>query len=99
ENYRKAIGMKPDFGLAHYNLGLAYRDRKQADLSIDAFRRATEIVPGLLDGHFQLGKLYFETGKNEEAEKCFAEVVRLAPQSENAQMARQYLDLLKKARK
>ncbi|NWF54778.1 MAG: tetratricopeptide repeat protein, partial [Syntrophaceae bacterium] len=40
ENYRKAIGMKPDFGLAHYNLGLAYRDRKQADLSIDAFRRA-----------------------------------------------------------
>jgi TolA-binding protein len=57
------------------------------------------LVPGLLDAHFQLGKLYFETGKNEEAGKSFQEVVRLAPQSESAQMARQYLDLLKKSGK
>jgi Tfp pilus assembly protein PilF len=98
ENYRKAIGMKPDFGLAHYNLGLAYRDRKQMDLALTAFRRATELVPGLMDAHFQLGKLYFEAGKNEEAKKAFEEVVRLAPQGESAQMARQYLDLLKKAK-
>jgi Tfp pilus assembly protein PilF len=97
ENYRKALGMKPDFGLAHYNLGLAYRDRKQPDLAIGSLRQATVLVPGLLDAHFQLGKLYFATGKNEEAGKTFQEVVRLAPQSESAQMARQYLDLLKKA--
>ena len=99
ENYRKAIGMKPDFGLAHYNLGLAYRDRKQSDPALAAFRRATDLVPGLLDAHFQLGKLYFETGKNAEAKNAFEEAVRLAPQSENAQMARQYLDLLKKSGK
>ena len=91
--------MKPDFGLAHYNLGLAYRDRKQPDLAIGSFRQATVLVPGLLDAHFQLGKLYFETGKKEEAGKSFQEVVRLAPQSESARMARQYLDLLKKAGK
>jgi len=99
ENYRKALGMKPDFGLAHYNLGLAYRDRKQPDLALGSLRQATALVPGLLDAHFQLGKLYFETGKKEEAGKSFQEVLRLAPQSESAQMARQYLDLLKKSGK
>jgi type IV pilus assembly protein PilF len=99
ENYRKAIGMKPDFALAHYNLGIAYRDGKQTDQALAAFRQATRIVPGLVDAHFQLGKLYFETGKKAEAQKSFQEVVRLAPQSEAAQMAQQYLDLLKKSGK
>lgn len=99
ENYRKAIGMKPDFGLAHYNLGIAYRDGKQTDQAIAAFRQTTRLVPSLLDAHFQLGKLYFEAGKKAEAQKSFQEVVRLAPQSEAAQMAQQYLDLLKKSGK
>mgnify|MGYP000112008217 CR=1 FL=1 len=97
ENYERAVRMKPDFGLAQYNLGIAYRDRKQPDLALAALRQATALVPGLLDGHFQLGKLYFETGNKEEAEKSFQEVVRLAPKSETAQRAQQYLDLLKKS--
>jgi Tfp pilus assembly protein PilF len=46
-----------------------------------------------------LGKLYFETGKKAEAQKSFQEVVRLAPQSEPAHLAQQYLDLLKKSGK
>jgi type IV pilus assembly protein PilF len=99
DNYRKAIGMKPDFGLVHYNLGIAYRDRKQPDLALASFRQATVLVPGLLDGHFQLGKLYFEAGNSAEAKKSFQEVVKLAPKSESAQMAQQYLDLLKKSGK
>ncbi len=99
ENYKKALGMKPDFGLAYYNLGLAYRDSKQPALALAALARAVSLVPNLLDGHFQLGKLYFETGKKQEAQKSFEEVVRLAPRSEEARMAQQYLDLLKKSAK
>jgi len=99
ESYRKAIGMNPKFGLAHYNLGIAYRDGKKTNQAIAAFRQATSLAPNLLDGHFQLGKLYFETGKKAEAQKSFQEVVRLAPQSEAALMARQYLDVLKKTGK
>jgi type IV pilus assembly protein PilF len=95
EYYRRALGMKPDFGLAYYNSGLAYRDQKQEDRAIAAFQKAAELAPGLLDAHFQLGKLYFETGKTRQAQKSFEEVVRLSPGSESALMARQYLDLLK----
>jgi type IV pilus assembly protein PilF len=99
EYYRRALGMKPDFGLAYYNSGLAYRDQKQEDQAIAAFQKAADLAPGLLDAHFQLGKLYFETGKTQQAQKSFEEVVRLSPRSESALMARQYLDLLKKSSK
>jgi Tfp pilus assembly protein PilF len=44
-----------------------------------------------------MGKLYFEAGNNAEAQKSFQEVIKLAPKSEMAQMAQQYLDLLKKS--
>jgi tetratricopeptide (TPR) repeat protein len=91
--------MKSDFGLAHYNLGIAYRERKQPDLALASFRQATVLAPGLLDGHFQMGKLYFEAGNNAEAQKSFQEVIKLAPKSEMAHMAQQYLDLLKKSGK
>ena len=91
--------MNPNFALAHYNLGIACRDGKKTNQAITAFRRAADLVPELLDAHFQLGKLYFEAGKKAEAQKSFQEVVRLAPQSETAHMARQYLDLLKKSGK
>lgn len=95
QNYRRALGMKPDFGLAHYNLGLAYRDTPDPEQAIAAFSRAASLAPQFLDAHFQLGKLYFERGNRSEAQKSFEEVVRLAPRSENARQARQYLDLLK----
>jgi tetratricopeptide (TPR) repeat protein len=91
--------MKPDLGLAHYNLGLAYRDRKQPDLALASFRQATGLAPGLLDAHFQMGKLYFEAGNTPEARKSFQEVIKLAPKSESARIAQQYLDLLKKSGK
>lgn len=97
ENYRRALGMKPDFGLALYNLGLAYRDNKQMDQAIAAFLQTTLLVPTFLEAHFQLAKLYFDTGKKREAQKSFEEVVRLAPHSESARLAQQYLDLLKKS--
>ncbi len=99
ENYRRALGMKPDFGLAHYNLGLAYRDNKQTDQAIAAFSRATSLAPNFLDAHFQLAKLYFDVGRKKEAQKSFEEVIRLAPQSETARLSQQYLDLLKKSTK
>jgi type IV pilus assembly protein PilF len=99
ENYKKALDMKPDFGLARYNLGLAYRDSKKTDLAIAQFQQVITLVPNFMDAHFQLGQLYFNAGKKQEAQKSFEEVVRLGPQSDQARMAQQYLDLLKKSPK
>ena len=88
--------MKPDFGLAYYNLGLAYKDSKQPDQAISALRSAITHAPDFWDAHFLLGELYFNAGKKDAAKKSFEEVVRLAPQSQKAQIAKHYLELLEK---
>jgi hypothetical protein len=46
----------------------------------------------------QLGILYFNAPKPEDARQAFQEVVRLAPQSENARLAKQYLDFLNRTK-
>jgi len=97
EHYRKALTMKPDFGLAYYNLGLAYKDNKQTEEAIAAMRSAVARVPNLLDAHLQLGILSFNAGIRDQARKAFEEVLRLAPRSDSARLAQQYLDFLKKS--
>jgi predicted TPR repeat methyltransferase len=67
--------------------------------AIAAMRSAVTYAPTFLDAHFQLGVLSFNAGKRDQARKSFEEVVRIAPRSENAQLAQQYLDLLKKSGK
>jgi Tfp pilus assembly protein PilF len=99
EYYQKALGMKADFGLAFYNLGLVYKDLKKDEEAIRAFRNTVALVPTFPDAYMQLGVLYFNGQKTEEAQKAFQEFLRLAPQSENARLAQQYLDFLKKAKK
>jgi len=95
-HYRRALSMKPDFGLAYYNLGLAYKENKQTEEAIAAMRSAIDYVPNLLDAHLQLGILCFNSGKRVQAQKAFEEVVRLAPKSDSARLAQQYLEFLKK---
>jgi Tfp pilus assembly protein PilF len=97
EYFQKAVALKPDFGLAHFNRGLVYRDNQQTPEAIAAMRSALAQAPNFLEAHFQIGLLYFNSGNREEAKKAFGEVVRLAPQSENSRLAQQYLDFLKKS--
>jgi type IV pilus assembly protein PilF len=98
ENYRKAVSLKPDFGLAYYNLGLAYRDQQQNEEAIKAFRNTVVLAPTFAEAHMQLGILYFNAQKAEDARREFQEVLRLTPQNENARLAQQYLDFLKKTK-
>jgi type IV pilus assembly protein PilF len=97
EYYQRAVALKPDFGLALFNMALVYRDNQQTAEAIAAMRSALAQAPNFLEAHFQLGLLYFNSGKLEEAKKSFGEVLRLAPRSENARLAQQYLDFLKKS--
>ncbi len=96
EYHLKAVAMNPNFGLAYYHLGLAYKALNQDEKAISAFHSAVSSFPHLLDAHFQLGLLHLKAGNREEARKSFQEVVRIAPQSESAKLAQQYLDLMQK---
>jgi type IV pilus assembly protein PilF len=99
ECYKRALAMKPDFGLAYYNLGMAYKDNNQTKEAMGALRSALTYAPTFLDAHFQLGVLFFNAGKHDQARTEFEEVVRLAPRNEDSRLAQHYLDLLKKSGK
>jgi TolA-binding protein len=53
------------------------------------------LAPNLGDAHLQLGVLQFNEQQPAEARKSFQEVLRLAPGSDSARLAQQYLDFLK----
>jgi hypothetical protein len=62
-------------------------------------RRARLLVFGILDGHSQLDKLYFQARSSVEAQKSFQKGKKLGPKCEIAQMIPQKPDLLKKSGK
>ncbi len=76
---RKAVDKEPTFADAIYNLGLAYllkgreitASDKKDKLFKDAeqkFQLATQLNPRLVEAHLNLGDLYMEQGRTEEAE-------------------------------
>jgi tetratricopeptide (TPR) repeat protein len=71
--------LNPADASAHYNLGLLYQQRGDAESAIEAFRRAVEIDPQEADAHYQLGRIAREAGRLPEAIGHFETVVRLSP--------------------
>lgn len=76
---RKAVDKEPTYAEAIYNLGLAYllkaRETAPGDKQTkffkdaeDKLQLATQLNPRLIEAHLNLGDLYSETGRHEEAE-------------------------------
>jgi tetratricopeptide (TPR) repeat protein len=49
--------------------------------AIEAYRRALELAPQLVEAHLNLGALLYEQEKTAEAAECFRRAVALAPQN------------------
>lgn len=77
---------------AHYNLGTAYLNEKQYTEAIAAFQKAIALNADFAEAHGQLGLIYFELDRFDEAEVAAKEALRLEP---NYQPALKLLDELK----
>jgi tetratricopeptide (TPR) repeat protein len=53
--YRVAVALRPDAAAAHYNLGLAQRDKQDREEAIAALRTAIELDPKFAAAHNNLG--------------------------------------------
>lgn len=84
----------PDFAIEYYS-GLALVRLERSDEAVAAFTRAVQLSPMVPEGRYELGKLYFATGKIAEARAEFEAVVKLAPKHSNAhyQLSRVYARL------
>lgn len=65
-------------------IGRIHRKQKHFELAEDSFLKTLALQPDNAAAHYDLAELYDATGKNEQAEQHYDEVMRLAPASKYA---------------
>ena len=56
--YQKSIDQNPLAPVAHYNLGIAYKNLRQLDKAASVLEKAVELAPTILDIRLTLGNVY-----------------------------------------
>lgn len=94
-NYKKALGITPDFFIAHFNLGLLYYDGGRYSEAVKRFKLAIKYYNKYAEAYYHLGKTYIKLKKAVEASQSFSMVCKLAPDSENCNLSIKYNNALK----
>jgi len=85
KEYREAIRLKPNFVVAHYNLGLALKWSGGGPYeAIKEYREAIRLKPDYAEAHYELAAVLYGFGESEEAIKELREYVRLKPDDAEA---------------
>lgn len=93
KEYEKAVQLKPDYLMAHQDLGSVYANMKRYDASEKQFKKVIEIDPLNAPAYNNLGYLFMIQGKLADAEKYFKKSTEVDPNYLNAihNMARLFL--------
>lgn len=75
-----------------YNVGSLLFDEGRSEDAARYYELALELDPEFADAHFQLALSYLQMGDMESARTHFERVVEIAPDSQNAVLARDFLD-------
>jgi tetratricopeptide (TPR) repeat protein len=67
EMYRMALEVRPNFGRARNNLGVALRRRGRVDEAIEQYKLALEEDPKFAEARSNLGAAYYSVGRVDEA--------------------------------
>ncbi len=76
---RKAIALRPDYGVPHYNLGLILADKGDLDGAALQLKKAISLLPGQAKPWFDLGRVEQLQGKRGSALAALEWAARLAP--------------------
>lgn len=93
--YRRAIELNPRYVQAFFRLGeLLYVQDRPLE-AVEAFEQTLKTAPGFIVGHYYLGLAHMKARDTDQARLAFREVIRLAPGSEQAEMAISHLKVLR----
>lgn len=92
--FQRAIVRAPEVASYHTNLGVAYGEKHMDFEAFAAYRRALDLDPNQLQARLNIGYLYSERERYEQARDEWERVVAIAPDSEEAQEARDNLNHL-----
>jgi Flp pilus assembly protein TadD len=77
--YTELIARSPNSAEAHYNLGLALKQKDDFAGAETSLRRAVELDPALPDPPYTLGVVLWQTGRFDEAAQAFREATTRRP--------------------
>ena len=85
--HEEAARLKPDFGLAQYDLAYDLARLKRNGEAIVHYRKCLEIQPRDVLAQVNLGCALVENGEPDEAVACFQSVLKIQPTNANAQVS------------
>ncbi|MDP3993990.1 MAG: tetratricopeptide repeat protein [Candidatus Doudnabacteria bacterium] len=82
--FRTAIELKPDYGTAYYQLALTLEQGGQLDSAMAEMEKVLQRFPSDLGLKFELGRMYFNANRTEDAIRQFMDIVLANPGNANA---------------
>ncbi len=82
--YKRALGMNPNYLEAHNALGVVYQRLGQLDQAVAQYRLVVELKPDFAPGHSNLGAVLHQQGHVDQAVLHFQEAIRLNPRYSKA---------------
>src|ERR1017187_2073684 len=79
EQLREAIRRDPDQAGAHYDLGVALKNKDEIEAAKAELQRSLELDPSLAEAHYMLGIAHWQTGAFDEAAKEMQAAIALRP--------------------
>jgi len=77
--YEQALRLRPDYGDAHNNLGVALRTLGRVEAAIEHYREAIRLAPRKPYAYVNLGNELADAGKADEAMALYRQALRLKP--------------------
>ena len=82
--YTTTLALNPGCWMAHYNLGIALRDRGETDQAITHYRQAIALRPGYAEAHYNLGRLLADKGEFNDAVDHYEAALAMNPDDAEA---------------
>jgi len=77
--FLRTIELKPDYAIAYYNLGLAYKNQGNHTKAIQLYEKAIEVDPDDADAYYNLGLAYYVQGNYTKAIELYEKAIELDP--------------------
>ncbi len=79
KGFRKAVTLKPDYGLATYYLGLTYARTRNLEQAVTWLKKALRLDPANFSAAFNLGAVYLQQGRARDSLARFRQTVAINP--------------------
>ena len=87
EAFRKAIALKEDYATAYYQLVLTIEQSGSAEKAIAELEKTLQKFPANLTFKFELGRMYFNSNRVDEAARQFQDILSVVPNHANSRFS------------